>query len=121
MVKTTVVLGASDKEDRYSNKAVAKLIECGHDVIPVNTAGKIIHGIKSIRSVNEVTDKIDTLTMYVNPKISSEISEDILKLPVRRVIFNPGTENDELEAKLCQKGVEVIKACTLVMLATNQY
>jgi predicted CoA-binding protein len=62
-----------------------------------------------------------TLTIYVNPKISHQMQDEILKYPAKRVIFNPGTENFELAEKLRQKGVEVLEACTLVMLKTGQF
>ena len=121
MSKTKAVIGALDKEERYSFKAVDKLIKCGYDVITINTAGKVILGIQSIKSINEISEKIDTLTIYVNPKVSTSLSDEILSLDFKRAIFNPGAENDSLAEKLEQKGVEVINGCTLVMLATNQY
>ncbi len=37
------------------------------------------------------------------------------------MIFNPGTENEEFMKKLEKGGVEVLEACTLVMLGTGQY
>jgi len=116
-----VVLGASDKADRYSNKAVLKLKECNYDVLPVNTAGKVIHGIQSIKNLSDINDSFHTLTFYVNPKISDSLESQILALDFKRAIFNPGTENDGLEKKLEEKGVEVLRACTLVMLSTEQF
>jgi hypothetical protein len=38
-----------------------------------------------------------------------------------RVIFNPGTENQEFAQQLEAQGIETIEACTLVMLRTGQY
>ncbi|MFN9960216.1 MAG: CoA-binding protein, partial [bacterium] len=46
---------------------------------------------------------------------------EILALHPRRIIFNPGTENPELEKLAASKGIEAVEACTLVMLATHQY
>ncbi|MGB5274760.1 MAG: CoA-binding protein, partial [Flavobacteriaceae bacterium] len=47
--------------------------------------------------------------------------QDILKLNPKRVIFNPGTENPELYRLLEEQGIMAIEACTLVLLATDQY
>jgi hypothetical protein len=44
-----------------------------------------------------------------------------LSLKPKRVIFNPGTENDEFEKMVEQSGAEAIEACTLVMLRSRQY
>jgi predicted CoA-binding protein len=68
-----------------------------------------------------IADSIDTLTVYVNPKISGGEYDNILKLKPRRVVFNPGAENNELAEKLKRAGFEVIEACTLVMLRTEQF
>ena len=115
------VLGASPKEDRYSFKAVRMLKENGHRPVPVHPAGHVVDGIKCARSLDEIKDKIDTLTVYVNSKISDKELERFLKLKPRRVIFNPGAENESLAKKLEEAGIEVIRACTLVMLRTKQF
>ena len=65
--------------------------------------------------------KIDTLTMYVNPALSSKYTQDIVKLRPGRVIFNPGSENPELEKELKKNGIAFEQACTLVLLRTGQY
>ena len=71
--------------------------------------------------MTDIAEPVDTLTVYVNPKISGSKYENILKLKPRRVVFNPGAENSELAEKLKVAGFEVIEACTLVMLRTEQF
>ena len=115
------VLGASPKEDRYSFKAVRMLKEHGFTPVPVHPAGHNVDGLEGLKSLDEITDSIDTLTVYVSAKISSAEVEKILKLNPRRVIFNPGAENPELGKELEKAGIEVVEACTLVMLRTEQY
>ncbi len=115
------VLGASTNEERYSFKAVRMLKEHGHNPIPVHPAGHIVDGITAVKALGDLTETIDTLTIYVNPKISSSEYESILKLKPRRVVFNPGAENGELAEKLKADGYEVVEACTLVMLRTDQF
>lgn len=115
------VLGASPKEDRYSFKAVHMLKEHGFTPIPVHPAGHTVDGVPGVKSLQDLPDDIDTLTMYVNASISDGEYDSILALNPRRVIFNPGAENPELAEKLRSKGIEVVEACTLVMLRTDQY
>lgn len=115
------VLGASPKEDRYSFKAVKMLGEHGHHPIPVHPAGHTVNGIPGVVSLREIEGDVDTLTMYVSAKISDNSLDEIIKLGPRRVIFNPGAENPNLAEKLRGSGVEVIEACTLVMLRTEQF
>ncbi|MEZ5360645.1 MAG: CoA-binding protein [Candidatus Zixiibacteriota bacterium] len=115
------VLGASPKEERYSFKAVHMLKEHGHSPIPVHPAGHAVDGIPGVKSLQEIEVDIDTLTVYVNEKISSEQFDSIIGLKPRRVIFNPGAENEDLADKLGAAGIEVVRACTLVMLRTGQF
>lgn len=118
---SVAVLGASPKEERYSFKAVRMLKEHGFKPIPVHPAGHEVDGISGLKSLSDILSEIDTLTVYVNSKISDNEYDNIISLNPRRVIFNPGAENHQLSEKLSEKGIEVIKACTLVMLQTDQY
>ena len=115
------VLGASPKEARYSLKAMRMLREHGHRPIPIHLAGHTVDGVPGLKSLGAIDDTIDTLTVYLNSKNSNGLKDDILKLNPRRVIFNPGAENEELAEILENAGIEVVIACTLVMLATGAF
>ena len=119
--KTTVVLGASPKPDRFSNKALRMLREHGYHVVPVHPVHTEIEGLPAAKSLAAITDPVDTLTMYVNAAQSASLAEAILRLAPRRIIFNPGAENAELERKLSEAGIECRNACTLVMLRSKTY
>ncbi len=115
------VLGASPKPDRFSFKAVHMLKEHGYKPIPVHPAGHSVDGVSGVKSLDDIKELVDTLTMYVNSKISDGQAEQILRLHPRRIIFNPGAENEELAAKLEDVGIEVVRNCTLVMLIEGLY
>jgi predicted CoA-binding protein len=115
------VLGASTNEERYSFQAVKLLKERHHRPIPVHPSGHTVDGVPGVKSLSEIDQKVDTLTVYVNEKISDGEYESILKLGPRRVVFNPGAENEGLAVKLEENGIEVVRACTLVMLRTGQF
>ena len=69
----------------------------------------------------EKYDNIDTITLYLNPKNQIPYEDYILSIKPRRIIFNPGTENPKFMNRAQNEGIEVLKACTLVMLASNTY
>jgi predicted CoA-binding protein len=115
------VMGASPNEDRYSFKAVRMLKEHGYQPIPVHPKGHAVDGVPGLKSLTQITDPVDTVTVYVNAGASSAEYERILGLKPRRVIFNPGAENGELAQRLRAEGIEIVEACTLVMLRTQQY
>lgn len=115
------ILGASNKPARYSHQAVLLLAEKGHTVFPVHPALSDIDGHRVYKTLADIPDPLDTLTLYVAPIHSTGMTDAILAARPRRVIFNPGTENPELENPLSAAGIEVVRACTLVMLRTGQF
>lgn len=115
------ILGASNKPERYSFKALQSLKKHGHTVFPVHSAFVEIDGSPVVGDLSALPKGIDTLTMYVGPEISMKLKEKIVRLNPRRVIFNPGSENPGLEQELTSQGILVVEACTLVLLATNQF
>ncbi len=120
-MEVVVVLGASSDPGRYSYKAVQMLQEFGHEVFPISPKEKMILGIKTYSRLSDIKRPIDTLTMYVNPTISQNLASDIVKLKPGRVIFNPGSENPELQNQLERCNINVENACTLVLLQTHQF
>ncbi len=119
-MKTTVVIGASTNPSRYANLAIHRLRGHDHPVRALGIReGKI--GDVEIELGKPVIDDVDTVTLYVGPGIQREWEDYIKNLKPRRVIFNPGTENEAFESELQSKGIETLQACTLVMLSTGQY
>jgi predicted CoA-binding protein len=119
-MKKTVVVGASPNPDRYSYKAVQALVEHGHPTIAIGLKEGTVSGVPIARQPEDTSD-IDTVTLYVGPENQLNWKDTILQMQPRRVIFNPGTENPSFEQMLENEGIEVEKACTLVLLATNQF
>lgn len=119
--ETAVVLGASPDASRYSNKAMRLLSAHGHHVIPVSPLYTDIAGTPVLRSLDEVSKPVDTLTLYLSPRRLVPLADAIVRLRPKRVIFNPGTESPELQEKLDAAGIPWEEACTLVMLRTGQY
>ncbi len=115
------IIGASDKPERYSYMAFKQLTEKGHTVFLVHQRLKEIEGVKVYPSISDITDAIDTVTLYVSADISSSLTDAILAKKPRRIIFNPGAENPEFMATLQAKGIVGVEACTLVMLRTKQF
>ena len=116
-----VILGASDKPDRYSHRAMKMLRQHGHEVVLVHPRLTEIEGLPVIQDLSAVTGAVDTVTMYVGPDASSAIGEKLVALHPRRVIFNPGSENPALQRQLMDSGIHVEEACTLVLLSTGLY
>jgi len=118
--KKTLVIGASTNPARYSYMAVQKLTAHQHPVVALGLKKGLI-GATEIETERKLFDQIDTITLYLNPSNQKGYYDYILSLQPRRIIFNPGTENEELFKMAEQKKIEPIEACTLVLLSTGQY
>lgn len=121
-MKKTVIIGATNNPSRYAYLAAEMLDQYKHDFVPLGIKKGEVFGrpILNIFEKSEVTD-VDTITLYIGPQHQQEWYNYILSLKPRRIIFNPGTENPELEMIANESGIEVLEACTLVMLRTGQY
>lgn len=118
--KKTLVMGASDNPSRYSYLALKKLRSQGH---PVEAIGKKAVQVAdvSVKTEKEPLEDIDTVTLYLSPANQQQYYDYIVGLKPRRIIFNPGAENEELANLAKKNGIYPQEACTLVLLSTGQY
>jgi len=119
--RKVVVLGASDNPERYAYKAFSRLREKGYDTIPVNPSLGELEGQPVLADLSSVEPGPDTLTVYLSPKRSSPLADKILALRPKRVILNPGAENEELQKALDDADIPWMHACTLVLLSTGRF
>ena len=122
MGKKTVIVGATPNQSRYAFLAANMLREYEHNIVPIGikqgeVAGKEILDIRKKPAINDV----DTITLYIGPRHQPEWYEYLLSLKPKRIIFNPGTENDEFEKLAESRGIEAMQACTLVLLRSHQF
>lgn len=121
-MKKTVIMGASPNTSRYAFLAANMLHDYQHPIVPIGIKRGEVLGeeILDLREQPAVED-VDTVTMYIGTRNQAEWYDYILGLNPKRIIFNPGTENPELEKLAKQKGIQSVYGCTLVMLRSGTY
>lgn len=119
-MKKTLIIGASPDASRYAYKAAHMLTRFNHEIVNVGIKRGEVAGV-AIEKPEIIHEDIDTITLYIGPALQDQYHDYILSTKPKRVIFNPGTENFELEKLLGQHGIEPVEACTLVLLSTGQY
>jgi predicted CoA-binding protein len=118
--KKTLVLGASENPSRYSYLALQRLQTHQHPVVAIGKRKGVVGNVAIETEKKEWTD-VDTVTLYLNPTHQKQYYDYIISLKPKRIIFNPGAENAELAKIAASKGIKLLEACTLVLLATGQY
>lgn len=121
MNTNVAVLGASNNPDRYAYQAVKLLIEKGYQAFPVHPSARPVDGLTCYSRLAEITQLLDTVTIYLSEKNSTPLIDEIIATGTRRIILNPGAENSTLTSKARNAGIQVIEACTLIMLRTDQF
>ena len=120
LVMRTLIIGASTNKDRYSYKAIQRLRKLNFDVCALGLYEGEIMDVK-IETKPTNCKKIHTVSIYLKPQNQFQYLNYLIKLNPKRVIFNPGSENEVLMNKLKEKKISCENSCTLVLLSTNQY
>ncbi len=118
--KKTLVIGASEDISRYSNMAIKSLRKHNHDVEGIGNRPGTVMDVTFDKDRKQF-EGVDTVTLYINPTRQQDYYDYILSLHPKRIIFNPGTENPELERLAEKNGIKAMEACTLVLLSTGQF
>jgi len=120
--KKTLIVGATTNPERYAYLAAQRLTEHGHPIVPLGIKKGEVAGqpILDLREKPKI-EGIDTITMYIGPRHQGEWMDYLISLKPKRIIFNPGTENEEFEKKAREAGIKTEEACTLVLLSTGQF
>lgn len=121
-MKKTVIVGATPNVARYANMAAERLTENQYEIVPVGIKQGEVYG-KTILPIKEhpVINDVHTITLYLGARHQPEYYEYLLGLNPARIIFNPGTENEEFMTMARAQGIEVVTGCTLVMLSVGNY
>ena len=116
----TLVIGASLKPERFSHLAIKELVSRKFPVVALGLREGSVAGVTIERPFHSF-DGIHTITLYLGQKNQQPYYDYILNMKPERIIFNPGTENDEFENRLEEAGIKVVRGCTLVMLTNGTY
>lgn len=115
------VLGASPKPARFANQAIRLLQQHGYWITPIHPRFDTVESLPVVHGLSEISEPVDTLTVYVGPALLEPQAAAIVNLRPRRVIFNPGTESPLVQQHLDEAGIDWLEACTLVMLKTGTF
>ncbi|MEN3033570.1 MAG: CoA-binding protein [Aquificaceae bacterium] len=112
--KVVAILGISKDPERPSYGVSLKLINTKkHKVYLVNPkyAGETIHGIEVLQSLDDIKEPIDILNVFRNPKHLRPVLEDAIRLSVKYVWLQPGSEDMDLIEEYSNRLNIIYNAC----------
>ena len=117
----TAVIGVTPNSNRYAYKAVTMLTEHNYPVVALGFRNGTVAGNDIILNWPQIIEDLKVITLYIGAPRQPEFYDYLISLNPKKVIFNPGTENEEFYTKLTNVGIEYEEACTLVLLSTGVY
>jgi predicted CoA-binding protein len=118
-MKTVAIIGASNNRAKFGNKAVRAYLQKGYTVYPIHPKESQIEGLRVFKTITEVPNRPDRVSIYVPPAILKTILPDIAAKGCDELWFNPGTESDEVLARAAELGLNVVQACSIVAIGIN--
>ena len=114
--QTVAIIGASADRSKFGNKSLRAHMKCGWKVFPINPKEIEIEGLKAYKSILDIPEQIDRISVYLLPIVSMKLLGDFKKVSPSEIYFNPGTESPELMEKARALGLNVIAACSIIAL-----
>jgi predicted CoA-binding protein len=118
-MKTVAVVGASNDRSKFSNKAVRAYLQTGHTVFPVNPKESQIEGVPAFRSVLDLPERPQLVSVYLPPPVLLKVLPDIAAKGCDELWLNPGTDSDEVLAEAGRLGLNVVQACSIVAVGLS--
>ena len=110
---TIAIIGATSRRDKFANKAVRAFLEHGDIVIPIHPAEKVVEGQETYATVLDVPQEIDLASFYVPASVGLRVLEECSQKGIKRVIFNPGADSDQLLNRAQELDIEVLQVCSI--------
>ncbi len=114
---SVAVIGATEDPAKYSYLAVQRFAARGYKVWPVHPSGQSVAGHACVPGIGQLPGRPDVVSMYINARIGAGLAEAIAAAKPRLVILNPGADGEPVVSALRSRGLHVVEACTLVLLA----
>ena len=118
-MKTVAVLGASQLRHKFGNKSVRAHRQAGWRVIPINLSGEKVEGLTTYRTLSQVVEDLDRITVYLPPAVTLELLPEIAASQAQEVWFNPGAADSAVLAQAAQLGIPAVEGCSIVDLGLS--
>ncbi len=113
-MKTVAVIGASNDRAKFGNKAVRAFQQTGHKVFPVHPAQTEVEGLPCYKSILDVPERPNVVSVYLAPERLAGVLPDIAKRGCDELWLNPGTASEEVVQKSEELGLKTRQLCGIL-------
>ncbi len=108
--RTIALVGASDKEDRASNRVMKFLLAQGYTVWPVNPqmAGQQIHGQTVYAALADLPGKADLVDIFRNSEAAGPITDEAIAAGAGAVWMQLEIINQPAAERAAAAGLDVV-------------
>lgn len=115
-MSSVAILGASTDRSKFGNKAVRAFQRAGWRVYPINPREPQIEGLPVFASVEDLPERVDVLSIYLPPKVTLTLIDDLGDAQPRIVWLNPGADDLTVVEAVQSVGLETKTLCSIVTL-----
>ncbi len=113
-MKTIAIIGASNNRQKFGNKAVRAYKDENWKVFPVNKKEQEIEGLPVYKSISGIGEPIDRVSIYLPPEIGIRVLDEVEAVQPGEVLFNPGTESEEIRTRAGELKLQFREVCSIV-------
>lgn len=113
-MKSVAVIGASSNRDKFGNKAVRAFLKAGYRVFPVHPAQQVIEDLQCYKTIAQVPERPDLISVYVGPTTLLPILPDVAAKGCDELWLNPGTESPAVLNEANKLGLKVVQTCSIL-------
>lgn len=108
--RVIAVVGASDRPDRDSHVVMARLLERGYRVIPVNPnlAGKSVLGQRAVARLEDIAEGIDIVDIFRRPVDVPPVVASAIAVKAKAIWMQLGIVHEEAAAAARAAGLKVV-------------
>lgn len=117
------VVGASSNRQKFGNRVLRCYLLNGKQAIPVNPNEAEIEGIACVKSVEELSPEVKSISMITPPAVTEQLVPRAIAHGIENIWMQPGAESPAALALCREKGINVIAdgSCLLVVLGFHDH
>ncbi|MDX1950902.1 MAG: CoA-binding protein [Verrucomicrobiota bacterium] len=111
--------GGVECRNKFGNKAFRGFLQKGYKAFPVHPIETEVEGHPAFRSIRELPERPDIVTIYVAPPVLLKLLPEIAEKGCDELWLNPGTVTQEVLSKATELGLKPVQLCSIIAIGLS--